>query len=201
MNIYQILDFAGTFVFAISGVRVAAEKKMDIFGAIILGFATAIGGGTVRDMLLGATPVAWIQNPVYLYLIVSAVIIGVIFDRYVFELKKTLFIFDSVGLGVFTLAGMQKAFSYGISTEYALILGMTTATAGGIIRDILANEVPLILHKEIYATACLAGALLYLLLDYFNLNYHYNTIITIIFIVVLRTVVVKYNITFPSLKR
>ena len=201
MDIYQILDFAGTFVFAISGVRVAAEKKMDIFGAIILGFATAIGGGTVRDMLLGATPVAWIQNPVYLYLIVSAVIIGVIFDRYVFELKKTLFIFDSVGLGVFTLAGMQKAFSYGISTEYALILGMTTATAGGIIRDILANEVPLILHKEIYATACLAGALLYLLLDYFNLNYHYDTIITIIFIVALRTVVVKYNITFPSLKR
>jgi uncharacterized membrane protein YeiH len=200
MNIYQFLDFSGTFVFAISGVRIAAEKKMDIFGALIIGFATAIGGGTIRDLLLGATPVAWIQSPVYLYLIVAAVFLGVIFNRYIFELKNMLLIFDSIGLGVFTLAGMQKAINYGIDIEYAVILGVTTATAGGIIRDILANEVPLILQKEIYATACFAGALLYLLLEYFNLNYHYNNFITIIFIVVLRTLVVKFNIAFPGLK-
>ncbi|MCF6242083.1 MAG: trimeric intracellular cation channel family protein [Bacteroidales bacterium] len=200
MSIYQILDFLGTFVFAISGVRLAAEKKMDIFGAIIIGFATAVGGGTIRDLLLGASPVAWIQNPVYLYLIVAAVIIGVFFDRYIFELKNMLLIFDSIGLGVFTLAGMQKAINYGIDIEYAVILGMTTATAGGIIRDILANEIPLILQKEIYAAACLAGALLYLLLDFAGLNFHYSTIITILFIVVLRTLSVKYKLTFPRLK-
>ncbi len=200
MNIYQILDFLGTFVFAISGVRLAAQKNMDIFGAVILAFATAVGGGTIRDLLLGATPVAWIQNPVYLYLIVSAVALGIFFDRYIFELKKTLFIFDSIGLGVFTIAGMQKALSFGISYEYAVILGATSATAGGIIRDILANEVPMILQKEIYATACIAGALLYLLLDFTGLNFHYNTIITIIFIVLIRTLVVKYNIAFPTLK-
>lgn len=200
MNIYQLLDFSGTFVFAISGVRLAAEKRMDIFGAIIIGFATAVGGGTIRDLLLGATPVAWIQNPVYLYLIVSAVALGILFDRFIFELKKTLFIFDSIGLGVFTIAGMQKALSFGISYEYAIILGATSATAGGIIRDILANEVPMILQKEIYATACIAGALLYLLLDFTGFNFHYNTIITIVFIVLLRTLVVKYNIAFPRLK-
>ncbi len=201
MNIYQFLDFLGTFVFAISGVRLAAEKKMDIFGAIIIGFASAIGGGTIRDLLLGATPVAWIQNSGYLYLIVSAVVIGILFDRYIFELKNMLLIFDSIGLGVFTLAGMQKAINYGIDTEYAVILGVTTATAGGIIRDILANEVPLILQKEIYATACFAGAFIYLLLEYFNINYHYNSLITIIFIVVLRTIAVKFNIAFPSLRK
>ncbi len=200
MNIYQILDFLGTFVFAISGVRLAAQKNMDIFGAVILGFATAVGGGTIRDLLLGATPVAWIQNPVYLYLIVSAVALGIFFDRYIFELKKTLFIFDSLGLGVFTIAGMQKALTFGISYEYAVIMGATSATAGGIIRDILANEVPMILQKEIYATACIAGALLYLLLDFTGLNFHYNTIITIVFIVLIRTFVVKYNIAFPTLK-
>lgn len=200
MNIYQLLDFSGTFVFAISGVRIATEKKMDIFGAIIIGFAAAVGGGTLRDILLGVAPVAWIQNSLYLYLIVSAVIIGVIFDRYIFELKNMLLIFDSIGLGVFTIAGMQKAFSYGISAEYALILGVTTATAGGIIRDILANEIPLILQKEIYATACFAGGVLFLLFDNIGLNYHFNSFITIAFIVVLRTIVVKYNIAFPHLK-
>ena len=201
LNIYQILDFAGTFVFAISGVRLATEKKMDIFGAIIIGFATAVGGGTIRDLLLGATPVAWIQNPVYLYLIVSAVFAGVLLDRYIFKLKNMLLIFDSIGLGVFTLAGMQKAFEYGISTEYALIMGMTTATAGGIIRDILANEVPLILQKEIYATACLAGGVLFLLLQSNGVSVRINTPVTIVFITVLRTLVVRYNIAFPNLKK
>ena len=201
LNIYQILDFAGTFVFAISGVRLATEKKMDIFGAIIIGFATAVGGGTIRDLLLGATPVAWIQNPVYLYLIVSAVFTGALFDRYIFELKNMLLIFDSIGLGVFTLAGMQKAFDYGINTEYALIMGMTTATAGGIIRDILANEVPLILQKEIYATACLAGGMLFLLLQSYEAGIPLSTFITIIFITALRTLVVRYNIAFPKLKK
>ncbi len=201
LNIYQLLDFAGTFVFAISGVRLATEKKMDIFGAIIIGFATAVGGGTIRDLLLGATPVAWIQNPVYLYLIVSAVFAGVLLDRYIFKLKNMLMIFDSIGLGVFTLAGMQKAFEYGISTEYALIMGMTTATAGGIIRDILANEVPLILQKEIYATACLAGGMLFLLLQSNGVNVRINTPVTIVFITVLRTLVVRYNIAFPNLKK
>lgn len=201
LNIYQILDFAGTFVFAISGVRLATEKKMDIFGAIIIGFATAVGGGTIRDLLLGAMPVAWIQNPVYLYLIVSAVFAGVLLDRYIFKLKNMLLIFDSIGLGVFTLAGMQKAFEYGISTEYALIMGMTTATAGGIIRDILANEVPLILQKEIYATACLAGGMLFLLLQSNGVSVRINTPVTIVFITVLRTLVVRYNIAFPNLKK
>ncbi len=200
MTIYQMLDFAGTFVFAISGVRLAAEKKMDIFGALVIGIATAIGGGTIRDLLLGSTPVSWMQDTMYLYVIISAVIIGILFDRYIIELKNTLLIFDSVGLGIFTIGGMQKAFDFGLSAEYAIILGITTATAGGIIRDILANEVPVILKKEIYATACLIGALAFLFFQYIELNEQINTALTILLIVAIRTVAVKFNIPFPKIK-
>ncbi|RLD60780.1 MAG: trimeric intracellular cation channel family protein [Bacteroidetes bacterium] len=200
MTVYNLLDLAGTFVFAISGVRIAAEKKMDIFGAVVIGIATAIGGGTIRDLLLGSTPVAWMQDTLYLYIIIIAVILGLLFDRFIFELKNTLLIFDSIGLGVFTLAGMQKAFEFGLSHEYAIIIGITTATAGGIIRDVLANEVPVILRKEIYATACLAGALAYMFFQYVGLAEPLNTIFTILLIVIIRTVAVKFNISFPKIK-
>ncbi|RLD82336.1 MAG: trimeric intracellular cation channel family protein [Bacteroidetes bacterium] len=200
MTVYYYLDLAGTFVFAISGVRLAAEKKMDVFGAVVIAIATAIGGGTIRDLLLGSTPVAWMQNTVYLYVIIAAVTLGILFDRFIFELKNTLLIFDSIGLGVFTIAGMQKAFEFGLSTEYAIILGITTATAGGILRDVLANEVPVILRKEIYATACLAGALAFLSFQYLGLAEIFNTILTILIIVIIRTVAVKFNISFPKIK-
>jgi len=200
MNIYYILDLAGTFVFAISGIRLAAEKDMDIFGAIVIGVATAIGGGTIRDLLLGSTPVAWMQNPVYLYVIISAVVLGLFFNRYIFELKNTLLVFDSIGLGIFTISGMQKALDFGLSTEYAIILGIITATGGGILRDILANEVPVILRKEIYATACFVGAILFLLLQKIGLNNEVCSLITVILILIIRTVAVKFNISFPKIK-
>lgn len=200
MTVFHFLDLIGTFVFAISGVRLAAEKRMDIFGALVIAVATAVGGGTIRDLLLGSTPVAWMQDVTYLYIILSAVILGLLFDRYIFELKNTLLIFDSIGLGVFTLAGMQKALNFGMSTEYAIILGITSATAGGILRDILANEVPVILRKEIYAAACLAGALAFLVFGYIGLNKNINTGLTIILIVIIRTIAVKFNISFPKIK-
>ncbi|MBN1251389.1 MAG: trimeric intracellular cation channel family protein [Bacteroidales bacterium] len=200
MNIYFFLDLAGTFVFAISGIRLASEKEMDIFGAVVISIATAVGGGTIRDLLLGSTPVAWMQNPVYLYVIISAVVISLFFNRYIFELKNTLLIFDSIGLGIFTISGMQKALEFGLSTEYAIILGITTATAGGILRDILANEVPVILRKEIYATACLIGAILFLILDKIGLNKELNSILTVLLILIIRTLAVKFNISFPKIK-
>lgn len=200
MTVFHFLDLIGTFVFAISGVRLAAEKRMDIFGALVIAVATAVGGGTIRDLLLGSTPVAWMQDVTYLYIILAAVILGLLFDRYIFELKNTLLIFDSIGLGVFTLAGMQKALNFGMSTEYAIILGITSATAGGILRDILANEVPVILRKEIYAAACLAGALAFLVFGYIGLNKNINTGLTIILIVIIRTIAVKFNISFPKIK-
>jgi len=200
MNIYYILDLAGTFVFAISGIRLAAEKEMDIFGAIVIGFATAIGGGTIRDFLLGSTPVAWIQDIVYLYVIISSVTLGLFFNRYIFELKNTLLIFDSIGLGIFTISGMQKALEFGLNVEYAIILGIITATGGGILRDILANEIPVILRKEIYATACLIGSILFLFLQKIGLNNGINSILTVILVLIIRTLAVKFNISFPKIK-
>jgi len=200
MGIYQLLDLIGTFAFAVSGVRVAAQKKMDIFGAIVIGFVTAIGGGTMRDVVLGSTPVDWLQNQLYLYVIIGAVIFGILFDRFVLKLQKALFLFDSVGLGVFTIYGLEKAMNFGLDEGFAVLLGITSATAGGVIRDILANEVPVILRKEIYATACLVGALAFLLFKKLGLSFEINSAITIAIILIIRTVTVIYNISFPNLK-
>jgi uncharacterized membrane protein YeiH len=200
MDIYQLLDLTGTFVFAVSGVRVAAEKKMDIFGAMVIGFATAIGGGTLRDVVLGSTPVDWLKNELYLYLIIGAVTFGILFDRFVMKLKHALLIFDSIGLGVFTIYGLEKALNFGLHEGFAVLIGITSATAGGIIRDILANEIPIILKREIYATACLAGALLFLLLKKVGLGFEYNSAITIFIILVIRTVSVRYKFSFPEIK-
>lgn len=200
MGIYQLLDLIGTFAFAVSGVRVAAQKKMDIFGAIVIGFVTAIGGGTMRDVVLGSTPVDWLQNQLYLYVIIGAVIFGILFDRFVLKLQKALFLFDSVGLGVFTIYGLEKAMNFGLDEGFAVLLGITSATAGGVIRDMLANEVPVILRKEIYATACLVGALAFLLFKKLGLSFEINSAITIAIILIIRTVTVIYNISFPNLK-
>lgn len=200
MNVYQLLDLTGTFVFAVSGVRVAAEKKMDIFGAIVIGFATAIGGGTIRDVVLGSTPVDWLQNQLYLYVIIGAVVFGILFDRFVLKLQKALFIFDSIGLGVFTIYGLEKAMNFGLDQGFAVLLGITSATAGGVIRDMLANEVPVILRKEIYATACLVGALVFLLFKYLGMSFEINSAITISIILIIRTIAVKFNISIPGIK-
>ena len=200
MEIYQLLDLIGTFVFAISGVRVAAEKKMDIFGALVIGFATAIGGGTIRDVILGSTPVDWLKNELYLYIIIGAVVFGILFDRFVMKLKHALLIFDSIGLGVFTIYGLEKAMNFGLHEGFAVLIGITSATAGGVIRDILANEVPIILRREIYATACLAGALLFLLLKKLDLSFEYNAAITIVTILIIRTISVRFKFSFPEVK-
>ncbi len=200
MDIYNLLDLIGTFVFAISGVRVAAEKRMDIFGAMVIGFATAIGGGTLRDVIIGSTPVDWLQNELYLYLILFAVTLGILFDKFVIKLKHALLIFDSIGLGVFTIYGLEKAINFGLHEGFAVLIGITSATAGGVIRDILANEVPLILRREIYATACLVGALLFLLLKYIGVSFELNSAITIFVILLIRTIAVKFKLSFPEIK-
>lgn len=167
MDLILTFDYIGTLVFAISGTLSAAEKKLDLFGAAFIGFVTAIGGGTVRDVILGDTPIAWIRNIDYFYIILLGVIITMIFQRAVQKLRTTLFLFDTIGLGVFTMIGLEKGLSFGLSEPIAVMMGICSAVVGGIIRDTLNNEVPLIFQREIYATACIAGALVYLTLRYF----------------------------------
>ncbi len=197
-NVLFTLDLLGTFVFAISGVISAANKKLDLFGALFLGFITAVGGGTVRDLLLGVSPVSWITDTYYLFIIILAVTVTYIFKKQVLKLRKTLFFFDTVGIGVFTILGLQKALILDLSPIVAVIMGTFSAVLGGVIRDTLVNDIPLIFRNEIYATACLIGASFFLLLQYFYPNFELNSAITILLIITIRILSVKFKIGLPK---
>jgi len=199
MDLILYFDYIGTMVFAISGTLMAAEKKLDIFGAMFIGFVTAIGGGTVRDMMLGDLPVAWIRSTDYFFIIIAGVVITVLFKKLVLKLRSTLFLFDTIGIGVFTLIGLKKALLLGIDAPLAVMMGLSSAVVGGVIRDTLCNEVPLIFHREIYATACIAGAVVYLILRWLQVPHVINESLTVVTIISIRLLAVHYNITMPTI--
>lgn len=199
MDLLLVFDYIGTFVFAISGTLTAANKRLDFFGATVIGFVTAVGGGTLRDMMLGDLPVAWMQNLNYFWLIIAGVAVTIIFRKQVMQLKRTLFLFDTIGIAVFTILGLKKALLLNIDPPLAVMMGLSSAVVGGVIRDTLCNELPLIFHREIYATACIAGALVYLLLRYLGLPEVICEISTVVSIIAIRIVVVKFNIALPRL--
>ncbi|MCL4166839.1 UNVERIFIED_CONTAM: hypothetical protein GTU68_030001, partial [Idotea baltica] len=143
MELIYALDILGTFAFAISGALLAAEKRLDLFGVIIIAFVTAVGGGMLRDILIDAHPINWIGDFNYLYTIFIAVIATFLFKSKILPLSKTLFLFDTIGLGVFTLLGLQKALVFDLHPFVALIMGMISAVFGGVLRDVLTNRVPL----------------------------------------------------------
>ncbi|MEM9858160.1 MAG: trimeric intracellular cation channel family protein [Bacteroidota bacterium] len=201
MSLIYALDLLGTFVFAISGLRLAAKKDMDLFGAVVVAFVTAVGGGTTRDMLIGNTPVSWMQDIAYPIAILAALPFTLLFKKYIVNLKRTFFIFDTIGIALFTISGMQKGLMFDLHPSLAMVMGMVSATVGGVIRDILCNEIPLIFRKEIYATACLLGALVYYLLDaYSNLPNDWSYIITVIVIIAVRILSIKFRWSLPKMR-
>lgn len=200
MDIIHLLDLIGTFVFAISGIRVAARADMDIFGASVVGFVTAIGGGTVRDLLLNNHPITWMADMSYPLVILAAVPFTFMMGKKLNSFSKTLFIFDTIGIALFTIIGMEKALSFGLNPFIAGMMGMITAVVGGITRDVLCREVPLIFRKEIYATACLLGAVVFYLGLQFNLPENLNYLITTAVIITIRTVSIRYNLSLPKMK-
>lgn len=198
-EILSLLDFIGTFFFAISGAMAASSKKLDLFGAAFLAFVTALGGGTIRDLLIGSTPVGWMNDISYLLIIISGVAITFLFYNTVKKLRKTLFLFDTIGIGVFTILGIEKALIIGITPFIAIMMGMFSAVLGGVIRDILISEIPLIFRKEIYATACLIGGALFIFLQKMEVIFEWNVIITILTIVLIRIVVIRHKIGLPGI--
>ena len=198
MNLIILFDYIGTFVFAMSGTLMAADKRLDIFGAAVIGFVTAVGGGTLRDMMLGVMPVTWIRSVDYFYIILAGVVITILFQNKVLKMRSTLFLFDTIGIGVFTLIGLEKALGLGIEPPIAVIMGLSTAVVGGVIRDTLCNEVPLIFHKEIYATACIAGAILYFVLQHYGLPQMVTESATVVSIIVIRILAVRYDWSIPK---
>jgi uncharacterized membrane protein YeiH len=194
----QAIEILGTISFAISGSFAAMQRRLDPFGVLIIAFVTSIGGGTVRDLLLGDTPVAWMRDVNYCLLILLSSIATIFFKTHIKKFKVTLFLFDSMGLGLFTILGVQKGISFGLSPGICIALGTITGCFGGIIRDTLLNTIPLIFRKEVYATACILGGLLYFLLLYFNLKEDIAKVVVIAVIFAFRIIVVRYKLTLPK---
>lgn len=197
MSLVYFVDLFGTFVFAISGVLAAVEKKFDLVGAIVLGFVTAVGGGTLRDIMIGETPVGWMKDMNTLYVIFAALPICYFFKNRILNLRKSVFLFDTIGIGLFTILGLQKTLGLGLSPVIAVMMGIVSATFGGVIRDVLSNEVPLIFRKEIYASACLAGALVFLIMEYFSADKNLNLVAAILVVFVIRILAVRRNWGIP----
>jgi uncharacterized membrane protein YeiH len=200
MDFQYVSELAGTFFFAISGVLATEDKDRNWFGVSFTGFVTAIGGGSLRDMLLGSYPLVWIGDVNFLYAVICGVVTAFIFFNVFNKLKRTMLVFDMLGIALFTILGVEKALSLGVKPEIAAIMGVFTAVMGGVIRDTLTNKTPIIFNKEIYATACLAGAILYLLLESFSVTRNLNLLISSGLIVIIRILAIKFHLELPRLK-
>ncbi|RYY30008.1 MAG: trimeric intracellular cation channel family protein, partial [Sphingobacteriaceae bacterium] len=163
VTLSAIIEFLGIIAFTISGVYSALLKKLDMLGVIIIGFVTAVGGGTLRDVLIGYTPVSWMRDLDTVVVILVTAVFTVIFKRKVKSFRITLFLFDAMGLGLFTVIGLQKGVAAGLHPAVCVALGTITGSFGGVSRDILLNQIPVLFHKEIYATACIVGGIIYFL--------------------------------------
>lgn len=196
-ELLYIIDLTGTFVFAMSGVITASERRMDIFGASVIGFVTAVGGGTIRDILIGSTPVGWMLNSDYLFVISAGILTALFLHKHISRWYKTMFIFDTVGIGLFTLLGMQKTLTFGLSPTVAVMMGTVSAVFGGVVRDVLVNRVPLIFRKEVYATACLAGAIFYAIVEPFYPGNIWTVMLSMAIIIAIRVTAVRRNWALP----
>ena len=198
-TVMKIIEVLGTFTFVVSGIRQASAKHFDWFGGFVCGIAVAIGGGTVRDIMLGVTPF-WMTSSLYMSCAVLALLFTVVFSRSLKKLDNAWFVFDTLGLGLFTVAGIQKTLECGHPFWVAIIMGCITGSAGGVMRDVFLNNIPVIFQKEIYATACVAGGFIYWGLALLNLSVTWMAAITFVVVCSIRFLAVKYHITFPTLK-
>lgn len=198
-TVMKIIEVLGTFTFVVSGIRQASAKHFDWFGGFVCGIAVAIGGGTIRDVMLGVTPF-WMTSSLYMSCAVLALLFTIVFSRSLKKLDNAWFVFDTLGLGLFTVAGIQKTLECGHPFWVAIIMGCITGSAGGVMRDVFLNNIPVIFQKEIYATACVAGGFIYWGLALLNLSVTWMAAITFAVVCSIRFLAVKYHITFPTLK-
>lgn len=195
--LYFTIDILGTIAFSISGVLVAMEKKLDLFGVFVIAFVTSVGGGTIRDIIIGDTPVTWLKEPVYLYTILATVALSILFYKYLKYLKSSIFLFDTIGIGLYTMVGVEKGIDASLSPVMCVALGTVTATFGGVIRDILCTQIPVIFRKEVYATACIIGGTGYFIMTSLGLQEVYAYVAAIVIVIVIRLISVKYKIALP----
>jgi uncharacterized membrane protein YeiH len=197
--VIKLIELLGTFAFAISGIRHAAAKHFDWFGGYVCGIAVAIGGGTIRDVMLSTTPF-WMTTPIYMICTAVALLTVAFFGRWMEPLKNAWFVFDTLGLALFTIAGIQKSLAFGQPFWVAIIMGCITGSAGGVIRDVLLNNEPVIFHREIYAMASVLGGLLYWLLDDAGVGIELTVTLSFLTTCLIRFIAVRYHISLPTLK-
>lgn len=198
-NLLYTLDLIGVAVFAFSGVLSARTMKLDLFGVIVVAIITAIGGGTVRDTLLGRTPVFWMQDDAYLFVAISTAIVSFYLLRKRDPMRRALLVLDALGLAVFTVIGVDVARSMGVSPMVMVIMGVMTGTFGGIIRDLLFSQVPVVLHREIYATAALVGAIVDVALTMIGIEANIVIIISVLTTFGVRMLSVRNRWSLPTL--
>lgn len=198
MNVIYFLDLFGSFVFAVSGAILAMRKKMDIFGVIVVGFVTAVGGGTFRDLLLGKAPVFWLHDKYYFLVVLGGTVGTFLFSASILKIENILRIADALGLGTFTIIGIEKGLESRLLPLFAIMMGIITASFGGAVRDVICQEIPLILSREIYATACLVGGLIYFFLRWTGLNHSITIAVSVFIIIAVRIISIKLNLSLPK---
>ena len=192
-----VIDILGTIAFAVSGAFMAMDKKLDPFGVLVIAFVTAIGGGTLRDILIGNLPVSWLQNSTTSIVILISAILTMLLGKYLKHFSTTLFLFDALGLGLFTIIGIKLGLAQGFSIGICMALGTITACFG-VVRDVLLNNIPLLFRKEIYALACIMGGGLFFILKFLNLNIELVNIISIVSIFTIRLLAVQFKLSLSG---
>jgi uncharacterized membrane protein YeiH len=195
---FYLLEIIGTLAFAMSGALTAMNKKLDPFGVFIIALVTAVGGGTLRDIMIGRTPVGWMLELNYVCIIVIGFILAILFRKKLDQLRTSLLLFDAVGLGVFTIVGLEKGIIVGLNPAICVALGTITACFGGVIRDILCGEIPVIFRKEIYATICIFGGIVFFVLRYLQFDNDILYLMTSVFIISFRLMAVKFKWYLPT---
>ncbi|MAN58507.1 MAG: hypothetical protein CMC08_01575 [Flavobacteriaceae bacterium] len=198
MSLFLLIDILGTIAFSISGVLTALKKRMDIFGIFIIAFVTAAGGGTLRDVLIDAN-ITWMRNLTFVYVIAASAVFAIIFRKKLGYVRKSLFLFDTIGIALYTVVGVEKGIAAGLPPLICIALGTMTACFGGVIRDILCNEIPIIFRKEIYATACIAGGVAYFALLKTTLSEDIIVIIAGSIVITIRLLAVTFKLSLPSI--
>ncbi|WP_179352009.1 trimeric intracellular cation channel family protein [Winogradskyella vidalii] len=196
---FQFIDILGTIAFAISGALIAMKKQMDLFGVLIIAFVTAAGGGTLRDVMIGVEPVSWMRNMTFVYIVIGSATFAVIFRKQISYLLKSLFLFDTIGIALYTVVGIETGLVAGLHPVVCIAMGTMTACFGGVLRDILCNEIPVVFRKEIYATACILGGFTYFILLHFFSDKNILFIIAGLVVIVVRLVAVIFKISLPSI--
>lgn len=198
MDYLLIIDIMGVIAFSISGVLTAMKKRLDGFGVLIIAFVTSVGGGTLRDVLVGF-PVAWMRDLTYVYVVVATTVFAIVFRNKLNYLRTSFFLFDTIGIGLYTVVGIEKGIAAGLPAVICVAIGTMSACFGGVMRDMLCNEIPVIFRKEIYATACILGGFSYFLLIKIEVPENWAFLIAGAVVILTRSFAVIFKLSLPSL--